>query len=270
MSSEELQTLFFQSNGMDKVLAADELVLRGEELYQAQGLLSRCIKGLTLKELQALDDGCLLLNFSVYLEVYEALQGQKRKSDHAWWIQKGEKQVKLHPRKLLHEDYHSAWKENWSNWKTKDEFIDWLIYRDIKEMAVRQEEVIIQRAPEKRSSSVVIGILSFVAVPYWTIMFFVALYYSFSSVLGPGLPLAFCAFMIVMSAPMGIGLLSGATWAHRMYITTGFLTILWFISQILSGHESWIWFGMLVYQVAVLMPIIAKEYGPFHIRRNSL
>ncbi|MGB1033024.1 MAG: hypothetical protein ACPGWM_10420, partial [Flavobacteriales bacterium] len=62
-----------QYKAMDKVLVADELVSRGEELYQAQGLLSRCISSLSLKELKTLDEGWQLLNFSVYLEVYDSL-----------------------------------------------------------------------------------------------------------------------------------------------------------------------------------------------------
>ena len=268
-SSEELQTEFMQYSGMDKVLVADELVTRGEELFHSKGMLSRCIGSLNLEELKALDAGWQLLNFSVYLEVHGVLMKKQRRSDSTCWIQRGDEQLSVHPRKLLHENYHSVWKEGQTNWKPKSEIMDWLIYRDIKEMSFRQEEVIIEDSKSRRSSSAVVGILSFVAVPYWTIMFFVALYYSFSSIVGPGLPLAFSAFMIVMSAPIGIGLMSGAAWAHRMFITTGFVAILWFLSHIVLQQGNWVWLLMMLYQIAILLPIIAKEFGPFQIKKNS-
>ena len=124
----------------------------------------------------------------------------------------------------------------------------------------RVSEVITTTTSSSGMRSVLLAVTSFLLVPGWLILLVAAIVTGFGSFMGPLLPAVFSIFMILISIPMGIGLLQKKKWAWGMLIATTGFALFWFAGHFFFDHGSQIWIGLALFEAIILtLALTAKE-----------
>ncbi|NQX92249.1 MAG: hypothetical protein HRT74_09045 [Flavobacteriales bacterium] len=257
LTEEELNQGLGSDNYYQRILIVDELLQR--DLLVNVNLLSRWMNVLKTEDLIKLESGWDQLSLAIYLKVTETLENRAEPS--RWFGQnKGEEPKSISIQKIQHGLVETVWRKPWKGWKKTEDIQNQL--RDPKYLAVevmpeviKEEELIV--TPSK-SSYITEGIVSIVSLPFWIIMTIVACTQAFSSVSGPGLPIAFCLFMVVMSIPVAVGMFLKAEWAKKVYLVTGVLALMWFGSKWWVEGRSVMWIALFVVQAVMLLPFAFK------------
>lgn len=171
-----------------------------------------------------------------------------------------------------------VWKEGMAEWKSINDMphlTEPLFYdqefdenQSGQREAPRQEQSQPRHKPadlasssESASSSVIAaGVLTFITFPIWAFGIIAVAFSDLTSIFGPLLPVAFASFMLIMSIPLGIGLMMRKKWAWSMKIATSGIVAAWFVANTFLGDTHFVGLTFALFEIIILiLLLVAKD-----------
>lgn len=279
----------------DKVLIADLLLQKRLKITGLAFRYERLFQVLTRAELQQVDQNDFAFSKAT---VHAAIFEMKKRNLKilSWYVSKSG--VKKGPMnrmeldKMLEEDDSPSiliWREGMKEWKKKEQlphlskpyFFDQEITNlkedkpdsksdnhSNKQKENQHTEYIggqFNRPPrvsKKQSSSgtlILLALFQFISFPFWLFMIGIAFFTGFNSVTGPVLPFMFSIAMLILSIPVGIGMLGAKHWAYQIRLSTSVITIIWFAFRFFGDEAGVTWFILAVYDALLLGLLLANS-----------
>jgi len=160
-----------------------------------------------------------------------------------------------------------VWKEGWKEWR-KVELLPFLtasLFYDQEFPQARESKGYHNFGMDSKQTGdqkhIARGVLTLIGFPLWVVACFALPIHGFHTFSGWFAPLVFSLAMLVLTVPMGIGLLLGKIWASSFSVVTSAICVAWFVAVWLSGNLGLFWITMGLYQIIILT--LAAVVNPY-------
>jgi len=256
------------------VLACDELLKRNLPIQGLSRAFEKLFQGLSRVQLQKIDQEDYTFSKATVYAANHELQ-RRRLASLKWFYDDGE-QHGPYNRFQLDKEFQGPpdsktliWKEGMKAWRefqdmphlSQPYFFDQII--DAQSQSGYTPQPIRHEKSKNSGTALFLGIMQFIAAPFWIGIAIWTFISGFWSVTGLVLPFILAFSFCLLSVPLGLALIAQKKWAFQLRVVIGIITLLWFLSRYFIDSASFVWVMMAAYEVMLLslLTLNQEEFG---------